>query len=171
LNAGLVLGVLLLLVGLAWFLKRRLILPRSGVVKFGQSTKREIRNAHILTWGLVLATFAVLILSANRLITEPTWENLPRWFTDFDLDLVFALVIFAFFAMIAYSMGLPRFYLHGLLLAVGNFTSTVLLVYNEVQFGWPLALAGGIIAIIGAAVLFRFLQQHPLPEMEASNAC
>jgi hypothetical protein len=169
-NAGLVLGVILLLLGLAWFLKQRLILPRTGMVKFGPDTKKKLKNAHIITWGLVLATFAVLILSANRLLPQPTWENLPRWFTDFNIDLVFSLVIVAFFFMIAYAMSLPRFYLHGLLLGVGNFATTVLLVYKDTQFGWPVAVAGGIIAVIGVFVLFRFLQSYPLPEMEVSNA-
>jgi hypothetical protein len=169
-NAGLVLGVLLLLVGLVWVVKRQLIIPRTGFVKFGQMTKKAISRAHILTWGLVLMTLIVWILSANRLLNEPTWDKLPKWFTDFDVDLVFALVIVATFALIAYTVSLPRFYLHGLLLGVGNFSGTVLQVYNDVKFQWPIALAGSIIAVIGIIALIRFLQTYPQPKMEASNA-
>ena len=169
-NSVLVLGGLLLLVGVVWLVKRRLILPRTGVVKFGEGTKKRIKRAHLLTWGLVLLTFIVMILSASHLLNEPTWEKLPQWFTDFDIDLIFALVIFAFFAMIAYSVSLPRFYLHGLLLAVGNFTGAVLHAYNDAKFQWPVAIAGSIIAVIGVYVLFRFLREYPLPEMEVSNA-
>jgi hypothetical protein len=52
------------------------------------------------------------------------------------------------------------------LLGAGNFAATVLLVYNDIQFGWPTALAGLVIAAIGASVLMKFLQQHPLPAEE-----
>jgi hypothetical protein len=168
-NIVLVTGVLLALVGFVWLLKRSLTLPRTGVVKFNQGTKSKIRIANIITWVLVLGTFAVMILSANRILNEPTWKKLPKWFTDFDVDLVFALLIFACFAVIASAMSLPRFYLHGLLLGISNFAATVLLVYNDVKFQWPVAIAGSIIAIIGAFELVRFLQKYPVPEMETVN--
>jgi len=168
-NLILVLGVVLILAGLAWIIKRHLTNPRTGVVKFGSETLKRVKRAHILTWGLVLVTFSVLILSANRLLNEPTWEKLPQWFTDFDIDLVFALVTFTFFAVIAYTVGLPRFYLHGVLLGFGNFVGTVLLVSNDVKFQWPIALAGCIIAVIGVSALIQFLQSYALPAKEVRN--
>lgn len=169
LNVILILGLLLLLVGLAWIVKKRVTLPRIGLVRFGAQTKKKIKAANITTIGLVLATFVLLILGANALISEPTWENLPQWFSDFDVDLIFALITVGFFSLIAYTTGVARFYLHGVLIGVGNFATTVLHFYNDVKFGWPIALAGLIITATGVAVLIKFLQEHTLPAEEVSS--
>ena len=169
LNAIFILGMLLLLVGLAWIAKNRITQPRIGTVKLGTQSKKKIKAAHFITWALVLATFALVILSANAIIREPTWEQLPQWFSDFDVDLIFALITIAIFCLIGYFTGVARFYLYGVLLGVGNFATTVLLVYQDLLFGWPIALAGLTIALMGAAVLLKFLQTHPQPSQEVAN--
>jgi hypothetical protein len=162
-NAIFILGVFLILVGLVLLAKKNFTLPRMGVVRFGVGTKKVIRTAHIITWALVIATLATMILSAKQWLNEPTWKALPQWVSDFDVDLIFALVIIAIFSLAAYAIGLPRFYLYGVLLGVSNFISTVLTVYEEVLFQWPVALAGGIITVIGIMNLMKFARQHPLP--------
>ena len=169
LNAMFILGMSLLLVALVWYAKKRITQPRIGLVKLGTQTIKKIKASHIITWALVLATFSLLILSVNSIIHEPTWEQLPQWFSDFDVDLIFALVIIAFFCLIGYYTNAARFYLYGVLLGVGNFATTVLLVYHNVQFGWPITLAGLIIALMGAAVLLKFMQTHPVSNEEAEN--
>ena len=169
LNAVLVLGLLILCAAVTVIARKHIVLPRSGLVKFGSQAKRKIKVANIITWGLVVATLVLLILSANSLIREPTWKQLPSWFSEFDIDLIFALVTIGFFSLIAYSTGVTRFYLHGVLLGVGNFATTVLRAYNKIQFGWPIALAGLVIAVIGASVLAKFLQEYPLPTEEVSD--
>ncbi len=168
-NVILILGVLFSLVGLGWLVKKLIILPRVGLVRFGKKTVKKIRSANLITWGLVIMTFALLILGSNKIIQEPTWAKLPQWLSDFDVDLVFALIIIAFFSGIAYSMDVPRFYIYGVTLGVANFISTVMLVYNDVLFQWPNALAGFGIMLVGIYVLIRFLQGHPIPE-EIGNA-
>jgi hypothetical protein len=167
-NAVCFLGAALVLVGLVWLVKRAFTLPRIGVVRFGSGTKRAIKTTHLITWALVIATFAIMILSAGHLLNEPTWKALPQWVSDFDVDMVFALVIIATFSLAAYTMGLPRFYLYGFLLGVSNFTSTVLHVYEGVLFQWPVALAAGIIIASGIMVLLKFRRKYPLPR-EAQN--
>lgn len=169
LNAIFILGMLLLLVGLAWIAKKRITQPRIGTVKLGTQSKKKIKAAHFITWALVLATIALVILSANAIIREPTWERLPQWFSDFDVDLIFALITITIFCLIGYFTGVARFYLYGVLLGVGNFATTVLLVYQDLLFGWPIALAGLSIALMGAVVLLKFLQTHPLPSQEVAN--
>ena len=169
LNAIFIMGMLLLLVGLAWIAKKRITQPRIGLVKLGTHTKKKIKAAHIITWALVLATFSLLILSANSIIREPTWTQLPQWFSDFDVDLIFALITIGIFCLIGYFTGVARFYLYGVLLGVGNFATTVLLVYHDLLFGWPIAMAGSIIALMGASVLMKFLQAHPQTGEEVAN--
>lgn len=169
LNGVLFLGLSLLLAFLAMTVKKRMIQPRLGFVKLGTETKKKIKVANIVIVGLVLITFVLVILGANALLNEPTWERLPQWFSDFDVDLIFALIIVAIFCLIAYYTGVARFYLHGVLLGVGNFATTILHVYTDAQFGWPLALASLVIALIGVVVLMKFLQVHPITKEEAVN--
>jgi len=169
-NAVYILSTLFLLVGVVWVAKHRITLPRVGFVKFGENTKRTIRTGSYITWALVIITFGFLILTAKNWITEPAWEGLPRWLTDFDVDLVFALVITAVFVWAGYTLGLPRFYLHGVLLGAGNFISTVLHVYQGVDFQWPLAIGSVIIIAIGGTVLSKFLRAYPINPEEAVNA-
>ncbi len=138
-------------------------------MKFGPKTKKKIKTANIITLGLVFATFILVIFGANSLIKAPTLEHLPQWFSDFSIDLVFALITIGLFCLIAYYTGVARFYLHGVLLGAGNFATAVLHANYNVQFGWPIALAGLIIALIGASVLKKFLQEHPIPSEESPD--
>jgi hypothetical protein len=167
-NAVTFIGAALVLVGLVWLVKRSFTLPRIGVVRFGSGTKRAIKTAHLIAWTLVITTFAIMILSAGHLLNEPTWEALPQWVSDFDVDMVFALVIIATFSLAAYTMGLTRFYLYGVILGISNFTSTVLHVNEGVLFQWPVAVAAGIIIASGIMVLLKFRRKYPLP-MEAQD--
>lgn len=168
-NAVFILGMSLLFAAVAVLAKKRITLPRSGLVKLNAGTKKKIKVANFIMIGLVLATFALLILSANSLLNEPNWERLPQWFSDFDIDLIFALIIVGIFCLIAYSSGIARFYLHGVLLGVGNFTTAILHAYSDVQFGWPVALAGLIITVIGVSVLAKFIRDYPLPAAEVAD--
>ena len=169
LNGVLFLGLSLLLAFLAVIAKKRITLPRAGLVKFGPNTKKKIKTANLITIGLVLATFALMILGAHSLLNEPTWERLPQWFSDFDVDLIFALIIVGIFCVIAYSTGMPRFYLHGVLLGGGNFITTVLRAYSETQFGWPIILAALIVVLIGVSALVKFIRDYPLPAEEVAD--
>lgn len=56
LNAVLILGVTILLAATALIAKKRIILPRTGLVKFGPKTKKKVKAANIITLGLVFAT-------------------------------------------------------------------------------------------------------------------
>jgi hypothetical protein len=66
-------------------------------------------------------------------------------------------------------MGVPRFYIHGTLIGVANFTSAVMQVYYGILFQWPVALAGFWIMAAGIYILLKFLKEYPIPE-EIENA-
>ncbi len=169
LNGLLFLGLSLLFAALAIIAKKQFTQPRTGLVRLGAATKKKIKVANLIVVGLVLATFTLLILTANALLTKPTWERLPQWFSEFAVDLIFALIIVGVFCLIAYFTGIARFYLHGVLLGAGNFATAMLHSNSSIQFGWPVALAGLIIALIGVAVLVKFTRDYPRPAEEVVN--
>ena len=97
-NALLMIGAALLLVGLGWLIKKNLTEPRIGLVHFGGRTKRVIKRANAITILLVVGTLILMVLGARSLVKDPAWSVLPAWLGDFDIDLVFALVIIAIFS-------------------------------------------------------------------------
>jgi hypothetical protein len=165
-NVVLILALVLGLVLVVSRLRLRLVAPRTGLVKLGERTGRKLKTAHVITLALVLATFALWIFGAGDQLQEPTWQYLPQWVSDFDVDLLFVFIIIAFFSLIAYAMRVPRYYLYGVLMGVGNFISTVLLMYREVKFQYPMLIAGTLILIVGAVVLSGFIRAYPLPQEE-----
>ena len=109
LNGVLFLGLPLLLAVVAIMAKRRITQPRLGLVKFGSGTKKKLKTANLITIGLVLATIALMILGANSLLNEPTWDRLPQWFSDYDIDLLFVLIIVVIFCFVAFYTDIVRF--------------------------------------------------------------
>ena len=116
LNAVLILGVTILLAATALIAKKRIILPRTALMKFGPKTKKKVKEANFITLGLVFATFILVIFGANSLIKTPASELLPQWFSDFSIDLIFALITIGFFCLIAYFTVAACFYLYGVLI-------------------------------------------------------
>jgi hypothetical protein len=169
LNGVLFLGLPIILALLALAAKKRIVQPRLGLVKLGASTQKKIKAANLITIGLVLATFTLMIMGATSLFNQPAWERFPQWFNEFGVDLIFALIIVAIFCLIAYFTSIARFYVHGLLLGLGNFFTVVLKARTDTQFGWPLTLSSLVILLIGVFVLAKFIQSYPLPAEEASN--
>jgi hypothetical protein len=167
LNLLVIVLTLLVLVILVGVTKRRLTFPRTGLVRFGPETRKRIKAFQIITWVLVAATFALLILGKLGLINEPVWRRLPNWVSDLDVDIFFALIIVGLFAVIAHSYGIARLYLYGWLMGIGMLVSTALFLYQGSQFQYPLAIAGVIVLTIGVVVLVRFLRDYPLPSQEA----
>jgi hypothetical protein len=167
LNAIAFIGLVLIIVGSLSFVKSRLVPPRVGVVKFGPQAKKRLKNAVMVTFALVIAVLATWYLSAENIFQEPTWDRLPKWVTVFDVDIFFSLLTIALFSVLAYSFALPRFYLYGLLIGLGNLFSTILLVYRSITFQYPLAIAGLAILGIGVFLLIRFMRTYPIRSVEA----
>ncbi len=167
LNAIAFISATLIVVGAISYLKKRLVPPRVGLVKFGPQVKKRLQNALIATSVLLIATLATWVLSAKDILQEPAWERLPQWATDFDIDIAFSILIIAFFCALAYSFAMPRFYLYGLLIGLGNLSSIILLVNKGIKFEFPLAFAGLVIAGFGVLLLIRFLNNYSIPSEEA----
>ncbi len=166
LNAIFIISATLIVVGAISYLKNRLVPQRIGLVRFGPQAKKRLRIALILIVVLVIATLATWALSAQDTIQEPVWERLPQWVTDFDVDIVFSILIITFFCVLAYSFHVVRFYLYGLLIGIGILLSTIQSVYQGKQFDFPLAIAGLIIVGIGIYLLIRFLNSYSTPTEE-----
>jgi hypothetical protein len=154
--------LVILLIGV-YAAKKTITVPRVGLVRFGPTQKAKIKKLQAITLILVLATFVFLILVVTQTITEPAWGAAPNWIWDFDVDILFTVIIIGFFGLIAYALGIPRLHLYGWLLGLGMLASTILDVYAGFTFHFPQAISGGIILLIGVALFIRFLHDYPMP--------
>jgi hypothetical protein len=143
--------------------------PRVGVVKMRRTPALKV--ALIATAALVLATLALVV--ATLLFGPPipafNWSGLPGWVGDLTVDIVVALAVVGLFSLLAYLFGVARLYAYGWLLGVGNLASTALRFYAGYTFNLPLAVAAGIILLVGATLFVRFLRKYPIPTQGAEN--
>jgi hypothetical protein len=162
-----VLGLLILL-GVT-LIKKFIVAPRIGQVRYGPDRKKRILRLGIgmaIIFVLTLVLFGMTVSAIY--LREPIFNGFSgaiNWI--FPLDIVHTaagIFIFAIFSMIGYMNDYPRLYLYGFLFGLGYIVSTVLQDVTGNPLYWPWALAGLIAAVIGILLFIRFMRDYPLPQ-------
>jgi len=112
--------------------------------------------------GVSIGNLRDVAAGSEKSLSGANLGKMPQWVSDFDMDLIFALIIVACFSLAASAIGVRRLHLYGILFGFGSFISTVLLVYQDLKFQYPLLVAGLIVVTMGTIVLIRFLCDYPL---------
>lgn len=134
---------------LKW-VKRNVVLPRTGSIRPGQAHRRRRRILIVVGTSCVVVTVVLVILTATR-------SSLHLVFG------LFALLCVAGTAAVAWQYDLPRVLLYGVLLAVSIPLDTV----NGDRPGWfPLTLVPVLIILgTGIGLLVKFIHENPLPDV------
>jgi succinate dehydrogenase/fumarate reductase cytochrome b subunit len=140
--------------------------PRIGYVRPRRSPK--LRLLAFISVVMVLVTFGLVVwtlLSPRSGPTSSIAEALPG--RSYVVEFIVLLVLGILFSAMGYLFGVVRLYFYGWMLGLANLAS----VYMEHNAGWvfnlPMAIAAGIILLIGFVLLVRFLRKYP-PRLEAS---
>ena len=161
-NLVLFLSVLALLVVGQLVVRHFVSAPRIGYAQPRRSPK--LRLLVIFTILMVLITFGLVLwtlLSPGAEISAsvPAEDSSGR---SYMVELIVVLVMGGLFSTMGYLFGVTRLYFYGWMLGLANLAS-VYMVHNA---GWtvliPLAIAAGIILLIGFVLLVRFLRKYPL---------
>jgi hypothetical protein len=134
--------------------------PRIGYVRGRRSPK--LRLLLIFTVVMVLITFGLVVLTllSPAPVTSVLAEASPG--RSYVVELIVLLVMGGLFSAMGYMFGVTRLYFYGWMLGLANLAS----IYMEHNAGWtfqlPLAIAAGIIILIGIVLLLRFLRKYPL---------
>jgi hypothetical protein len=164
-NVLLVQGIMLIVLLGVLAIKKVVIAPRIGQVKFGPIRRRRIKRlafGMIIIFILTVALFGMTIRAIY--FREPLLDSPIQ--PDFPLDIVHTaagIFIFAIFGVIGYMNDYPRMYLYGLLFGLGYIISTALQDITGNPFYWPWALAGLVAVITGLVLFTRFLRDYPVP--------
>ena len=146
--------LLLAISGITMGVRLRLTPSRLGLVTFGPSSRTRLKTGLLVT-TLLLAASAVLWGLAGQGWFLPS----PSWLSSYGFDIFFALVILGIFFTMAYSLGVTRYYLYGLLFGGSMLLQGIVL--EGLYEGVPMLAAGGIVTVIGVVLLARFLKHYP----------
>jgi hypothetical protein len=141
--------------------RRRVIAPRVGTVRFGQERMRQLRRFALMMLGInVIAMVLGLIVAIG---VRSGWLDLGTGGVGYPV--VLGVVGLAGFTLAAYAMSIPRYYLYGLMLAIAPIIGEWLW-RNDLasHHGYPIVFGGaaGVILITGLVRLGIQLRSHPL---------
>ncbi len=140
--------------------KKRITIPRLGMVKFGANRNSKRKKLRFFTFLMVIISFIIFILSINGILNN---IQLNGYFPYLLIDLFIFIVPIG---IIAYYLDFTRLYLIALLGGLGLiltylfnpfFSSSI---ENLIIFG----IIGGAIILMGLIFLANFLKKHPLLE-------
>jgi hypothetical protein len=148
------------LLAIAQLVLRQLItVPRVGYVETRRSPKLYLVLA--LTAGMVVVTFAVLMVTLLGPGSAPS-EVVNPGGRGYLVEFITLFAIGGLFSLLGFMFQVRRMHLYGWMLGAANLAS----VYLEHNAGWnfllPLAVAAGVILLIGFVRLVRFLQAYPM---------
>ena len=134
-----------------------------GMVKLNRGPLSTVARItlFVVTLSLVIAT-----LFMTHTVEQPALAGAAAWRSRLVGDIFFAALIIGCFTLFAHFTGVPRLYLYGWLIGLGNLASAALMLYAGSTFNWPLALAGLIIVLIGANLFRRFMRRYPIPNQD-----
>lgn len=159
-NLVLFLSMLALLVAVELLLRRYVSGPRIGYAQPRRSPK--LRLVLVFTVLMVLITFGLVLVTllSPESVPSPPVEASPG--RSYLVELIALLVIGGLFSALGYLYGVTRLYFYGWMLGLANLAS----VYMTHNAGWtvliPLAMAAGVILLIGFVLLVRFLRKYPV---------
>ncbi|HEY44615.1 MAG TPA: hypothetical protein G4O11_11600 [Anaerolineae bacterium] len=139
-----------------WFVKKHVITPRVGIVKFGQWRVTRMMRFNA---GMVLALTVFLLLGILSLVQ---FGSIPGWIHTARFSLIFLIT----FCAAAYFLDFTRLYIYGVIIALSPLIGEVLYVYLKASHhGFPITfgITAGLIILTGLVLFIRFLQDNPLP--------
>jgi len=134
---------------------KRLIAPRIGRATFKKRRQRSMVRVQLLLTALAVAGLGMFLFTSWS--TRPSAPEWVGWFRSH-----FVVVIGAIWggalAVGAWAIDVPRLYGYAVLLFGTLLVSDFTPGYN---LGHALVVAGGLIALTGSFLLFRFLHRYP----------
>jgi hypothetical protein len=142
--------------------RKYVVTPRIGIVKFGPSRKRKLRKFSFI---MVLANIVALITGIFFLLKFNVKSGLL--YTS-----LFGFFILFFSSIAAYFLNFTRLFVYGLLFLLSLFLGEWLFVnFKTPNHGFPLTfgITSGIIIITGPVIFIRLLREFPIPVNDSTS--
>jgi hypothetical protein len=147
---------------IVWLLRKYVVRPRIGVVKYGPARVGRLKRLSLTLLVGNLAVFALGIVAAVN------FGAFPSGF----YPLILGLFLILGFSLAAYLLDFPRLYAYGLLLALAPVVGEWLYAnFSAAHHGFPLTfgVTSGVMILTGIVTFARFVHHNPLPDVEPSQ--
>jgi hypothetical protein len=141
---------------IVWLIRKYVVTPRIGVVKFGPVRKTKLRRLSVM---LLAVNVAALILG---LVAALNFERVPGQM----ISIVFGLLLLIGFSIAAYLLDFNRLYIYGLLVGLSPLVGEWLYTNGKAaHHGIPITFgtSAGIMILVGLALFVRLLRNNPVP--------
>ena len=139
-----------------WLIRKHVVTPRIGRVKFGPFRTKKLARFTLLMLALNCVAFVLGAIAAL------TFELVPGWI----ITAGFAFVVLNGASIAAYFLSFARLYVYGVMFALSFAIGELLYTYLGVaHHGVPVTFGftAATIILTGVVVFGRFLRSHPLP--------
>jgi len=139
-----------------WLIRRYVVTPRIGMVKFGQARKAKLAKFTVVM--LVINVVALILGSVAAL----SFGSVPGQM----ISIVFGLILLMGFSIAAYFLDFNRLYIYGLLAGLSPLIGEWLWTHGyATHHGFPITFgtSSGIMILVGLAVFIRLLHNNPVP--------
>ena len=151
-----------------WLVRKRVVTPRVGVVRFGHT-----RQTRLLRFTIAMLVINVVAF-VGGLVAALNFARVPGQLGG----IVFGLILLAFFSVAAYFLDFGRLYIYGLLVGLAPAVGEWLWARGyATHHGYPITfgVTAGIMILVGVALFVRLLRENPLqpegmPPEEAGDA-
>ena len=145
-----------LVYAILWLMRRNVLTPRVGRVKFGTYRKTRLIRFNVIMVVLLTLSLGLGILSFVRFDAVPGWVHSAR----------FSLVFLISFSLAGLFLDFPRLFLYGVLVAIAPLIGELLYQYLKVSHhGYPVTFGfiSTLMILIGVTRFIRLIHTHPLP--------
>jgi len=139
-----------------WLIRRYVVTPRVGMVKFGQARKAKLAKFTVVM--LVINVVAFILGSVAAL----SFGSVPGQM----ISILFGLILLMGFSIAAYFLDFSRLYIYGLLAGLSPLIGEWLWTHGyATHHGFPITFgtSSGIMILVGLAVFIRLLHNNPVP--------
>ena len=140
--------------------KKRITMPRIGYVKFGSRGANKLMAVFLGLMVAGLGTFMAFSFSSSQ-----AWALTLRNLIISNGMIVIGISATCISGLFAYTMGLNRLYVYGLLTLALFFAGH----FITIPFGCFLLTIGLVIIINGFVLLMQFIRKYPLPQGDEAN--
>jgi len=151
----------LLMLGI-WLVRRYIVKPRIGVVKFGEARKTRMRwfTGVMLTLNIISMVLGLWAASSADSLSGRA------------VTAIFGVTCLVLFSTAGYFLDFPRLYIYGLLLCLSPFVGEWLYAdYGASHHGFPITfgVTSGVMLLTGLFVFIRLLRNNPLPSADDTS--
>jgi len=137
-------------------LRKRVVVPRIGLVSFGKERKKRLMKFNILMFVVLSVSLILGFVSFRGSMTRP-WVHSLR----------FTMILLIGFGIAGYFLGFLRLYIYGILAALSIPVGEWLFYHFGVpHHGFPVTfgITAGAMIMTGVVLFLRLLWKHPRPQ-------